>query len=250
MSLAIGLAVVIFFFISLILSKYTTKASLIFLFLTSSVSAYFMDHLDIPIDKGVIRSVFDTSAEEITDLISLKLFYYLIILGVLPSIAVYNITLTPYSIIKKALYKIRDIVIALVILFAIILTFSKFYTSFFREQKPLRYYTNPTYFLYSTGKYLSEVFDRSSTTIAPIGLDARVVRPEQGNYRKLIILVVGEAARADHFSLNGYPRETNPLLKKEQIINFSQMYSCGTSTAYSIPCMFSPLKLEYSEKKV
>lgn len=52
-------------------------------------------------------------------------------------------------------------------------------------------------------------------------------------------MVVGEAARADHFSLNGYERETNPLLKKEEIIDFSHMYSCGTTTAISVPCMFS-----------
>jgi lipid A ethanolaminephosphotransferase len=52
-------------------------------------------------------------------------------------------------------------------------------------------------------------------------------------------MIVGEAARADHFSLNGYTKKTNPNLEKEDIINFSQMYSCGTSTAYSVPCMFS-----------
>jgi lipid A ethanolaminephosphotransferase len=63
-------------------------------------------------------------------------------------------------------------------------------------------------------------------------------------------MVVGEAARADHFSLNGYQRETNPTLQKEHIINFEQMYSCGTATAESVPCMFSvyPRKA-YSYKK-
>jgi lipid A ethanolaminephosphotransferase len=52
-------------------------------------------------------------------------------------------------------------------------------------------------------------------------------------------MVVGEAARWDHFSLNGYAKETNPMLKKEDIINLSNVSSCGTSTAYSVPCMFS-----------
>ena len=63
-------------------------------------------------------------------------------------------------------------------------------------------------------------------------------------------MVVGEAARADHFSLNGYEKETNPLLQKQNIINFSNFYSCATSTAQSLPCMFSPLKrVEYSHNK-
>jgi lipid A ethanolaminephosphotransferase len=60
-------------------------------------------------------------------------------------------------------------------------------------------------------------------------------------HRKLVVLVVGEAVRWDHFSLNGYSRETNPLLKKEDIINFTQFTSCGTETAVSVPCMFSSL---------
>lgn len=62
---------------------------------------------------------------------------------------------------------------------------------------------------------------------------------EEQAEKKLVILVVGEAARADHFSLDGYRRETNPLLQKEDIVNLSNVFSCGTSTAYSVPCMFS-----------
>jgi lipid A ethanolaminephosphotransferase len=52
-------------------------------------------------------------------------------------------------------------------------------------------------------------------------------------------MVVGETARADHFSLNGYERETNPRLQKEEVINFPDFWSCGTSTAQSVPCIFS-----------
>ncbi|HHB0951760.1 TPA: phosphoethanolamine transferase, partial [Vibrio cholerae] len=57
-------------------------------------------------------------------------------------------------------------------------------------------------------------------------------------------------ARADHFSLNGYARETNPELSKQDIVNFTQVRSCGTSTAVSVPCMFSQYPREdYSDKK-
>jgi lipid A ethanolaminephosphotransferase len=63
-------------------------------------------------------------------------------------------------------------------------------------------------------------------------------------------MVVGEASRADHFSLNGYERDTNPQLAQENIINFSNTYSCGTSTAVSVPCMFSMYdRGDYSYKK-
>ena len=56
----------------------------------------------------------------------------------------------------------------------------------------------------------------------------------------LFVFVVGETARAANFSLNGYPRDTNPELAKLDIINFPFARACGTSTEVSLPCMFSP----------
>jgi lipid A ethanolaminephosphotransferase len=82
---------------------------------------------------------------------------------------------------------------------------------------------------------------------------AKVIeKDDDGNdhHTELVIMVVGEAARADHFSLNGYEKKTNPLLENKDIINFSEFYSCGTSTAYSVPCMFSIFdRDDYSYKK-
>lgn len=59
---------------------------------------------------------------------------------------------------------------------------------------------------------------------------------------RVIVLIVGETARAQNFSLYGYGRETNPLLSKnKEIITFGDVSSCGTATAVSLPCMFSYL---------
>jgi lipid A ethanolaminephosphotransferase len=58
----------------------------------------------------------------------------------------------------------------------------------------------------------------------------------------LLVLVVGETARADHFVLNGYARDTNPeLAKHQQVLSWREATSCGTSTRESVPCMFSHL---------
>ncbi|EKA66726.1 phosphoethanolamine transferase EptA family protein [Acinetobacter baumannii IS-143] len=64
-----------------------------------------------------------------------------------------------------------------------------------------------------------------------------------------MILVVGETARAESFSLNGYAKNTNPELSKQDIFNFSQVSSCGTATAVSVPCMFSGMpRVDYDEQ--
>jgi len=66
---------------------------------------------------------------------------------------------------------------------------------------------------------------------------------------KLMVLVVGETARAESFSLNGYAKNTNPQLSQLDIINFSQVSSCGTATAVSVPCMFSGMpRKDYDEQ--
>jgi len=75
--------------------------------------------------------------------------------------------------------------------------------------------------------------------VKPIENDARKVNINKSK-PSLVIFVLGETARAMNFSLNGYERNTNPLLSKNNsIINFSDVSSCGTATAVSVPCMLS-----------
>ena len=63
-------------------------------------------------------------------------------------------------------------------------------------------------------------------------------------------MVVGEAARADRFSLNGYSKRLTLLKTRKDLVDFSNMYSCGTATAESVPCMFSMFdKADYIIKK-
>ena len=63
-----------------------------------------------------------------------------------------------------------------------------------------------------------------------------------------MILVLGETARAANFSLGGYGRDTNPRLgalkKAGELLYFKDVWSCGTNTQDSVPCMFSSLGKE------
>ena len=137
---------------------------------------------------------------------------------------------------------------SLILLVSAVLIFGSYYASFIREHKPLRYYANPAYYVYSTGNYISQFFKTEAPLLKQIGLDAKI--PSTDTHRELLILVVGETARADRFSLNGYERETNPLLKRENVISFSNFWTCGTSTAISVPCMFSGYRQsEYDHDK-
>ncbi|MCJ7601268.1 MAG: phosphoethanolamine--lipid A transferase [Desulfobulbaceae bacterium] len=247
-SLAVGLTGFLTLLLTLVCSRYTTKPVLILLLLASSFASYFMNNYNVVIDYTMIQNILQTDFKESADLLSLKLFIYLCLLGLLPAFFIYTARIEPVSWQKSAIAKIKIGAISVLIVFTMILCFSKFYTSFFREHKPLRYYTNPIYYIYAVGNYINKTYNNADVVVKSLDQAARI--PATDLDRELVILVVGEAVRADRFSLNGYPRETNPLLKKEGIISFSNMYSCGTSTAYSVPCMFSIFgQDEYSDGK-
>jgi len=246
-SLAIVLLCTTVIVLTLLSWRYTLKPVLITILLVSSLVAYFMDAYDVVIDNHMIQNLLETNIKESVDLLSLKQVLYFIVLGVIPSLAVYRMKIIPVTFKATLIDKVKVIAIALAIAVTVIFSFSKYYTSFFREHKPLRYYANPAYYLYSIGHYAAETFSHPYSGIAPIGQDA-IIAPSSAP-RKLMILVVGEAVRWDHFGLNGYSRDTTPLLKKEDVINFTQFTSCGTETAVSVPCMFSPFGREHYEKE-
>jgi len=234
-SLWIVLVALLSFLQFLIASKYTLKPFAILLFMTSAFSAYFMQTYNVVIDDAMIDNAIQTNAKETKDLLNITLLFYFLLLGAIPSFIVYKLKIEYGSIKRQAL----NIFLSLLGVLIPIIVFSAFYTSFFREHKPLRYYTNPTFPIYNVGKFIGKKLFPKNTTFSPVGLDASINQHGKMK-RNLIIVVVGETARADHFSLNGYTKETNPLLKQEKdLINFPDVTSCGTSTAISVPCMFS-----------
>jgi len=247
-SLAVGLTSVIALLLVFVSSKYTIKPILILTLFVSSIASYFMNNYRVIIDQTMIQNIFATDVKEAVDLFSFKLVLYVLFLGLLPSLWVYGVEVRYGTTKSEFISRLKVVAISLAVILFSVLIFSKFYTSFLREHKPLRYRTNPTYSLYSMGKYINNRLKNQNIELKQIGEDAKI--PATDTDRELIIVVIGEAARMDRFSLNGYRRETNPLLKEEDVISLRNVRSCGTSTKLSLPCMFSIYGRDsYSEKK-
>ena len=157
-SLAIVLTSVMALLLSLVASKYTLKPVLIILLLVSSIAGYFMNNFNIVIDDTMIRGILATDVKEAFELISIKFFLYFLVFGVFPSAAVFYVNVQYGPLRKELGSRLKLIAICLLVIFFSLLVFSKFYTSFLSEHKPLRYRTNPTYSLYSMGKYIKGQF--------------------------------------------------------------------------------------------
>lgn len=234
------------FMLALFGSRYTTKPLLVIVLLVSSLVASFMDSYHVVINVDMIRNAMQTDLHESLDLFNPKLLVYFLLLGLFPSYLVYRAPIQYRGLKKELLGKLLTLVLSAVLMAGSMYLFSKHYTSFIREHKPLRYNTNPSYWIYSIVKYLNKTYFDSPIVISPIGKDAKIT--DEGKPR-LLIVVVGEAPRADHFGLNGYLHDTTPKLKNIDLVNFPTFYSCGTSTAHSVPCMFSKFDREAFDYK-
>lgn len=234
--------------LSLIAFKYTIKPVLTLLLLVSSQSAYFMDTYHVILNDSMIDNAMNTDVNEAADLLSFKQLLYLLLLGVVPSLIIYRLDLSNSSLKRSLIGNVKLFAGALLTLVAVMLLFSDYYASFLREHKKLRFYSNPSYYIYSVVNYLNSASAGKGLPLQAVGTDAKL--PEHDIHRELVLFVVGETARADHFALNGYTRKTNPLLAQEKVISFKDVWSCGTSTALSVPCMFSIYTQDdYSDSK-
>lgn len=215
-----------------------TKPVLILFLVLSSLAAYFMDSYGVIISNEMLRNAAQTNAAETLDLMTGKLILYALFLGVLPAILVARLPLRRRGWRIELRARAGLLAVLTISIVASFMPFSGFYASLIREHKALRGYANPAYFIYSSVRFANETLATKKTTaLTIIGADAHI--PATDAERELIILVVGETARADRFSINGYGRDTTPYLRDAQAVSFTNLWACGTSTAVSVPCMFS-----------
>ncbi|MFV8819536.1 phosphoethanolamine transferase [Haliea sp. E17] len=208
--------------------------------LMAAAASYFTDHFGVIISSEMLQNALQTDAAEVRDLVTLPFILRMVFLGILPAALVWKLALLQ-STWQQRLVRSGGLGLASLCLSAIVIFgFSESYAGFFRQHKALRTYTNPLTPLYSAIRYAVErAEDTSPQQLAKTAADAHVAE-EATEDRELVILVVGETARRDRFALNGYARDTNPELSREtRLVSYDNIVSCGTSTAISVPCIFS-----------
>lgn len=238
-----GLAINLFL-TPLTLVRPLAKPLLAVVLVLAAAASYFIDVYGAVIDKVMIRNVFETNAIESRELLSSRMLLQVALLGALPAALVLRAQITE----RGWLGELRDRGIAavgtLALLGGIAAFFYQDYASLLRNHRELRHMLVPVNFLAGLGSHVSEKLEPPRTYVR-IGEDARRPDPATtGETRKpmLVVLVVGETARAANFQLGGYARPTNPALSRiKDLVYFRDVSSCGTSTAISVPCLFSDL---------
>ena len=242
LTLFLLIAGILALFFLIVGQKFLLKPLLILFLIGSSLMAYF-NGIGVVFDKEMIHNMLETVKDhnnnEVTELLSVSLLTQLFFFGLLPSVFVLVIKIRYKKLLPELLMRLGYVLGIIAVIGALIMLDFKYVTYFSRENRDLRMLITPIFPITSAVKLFKRSHASDETPFRIIGSDAVQAH---GGRKRVGILVVGETARADHFSLNGYSLETNPLLSKQDVISYRNMWSCGTSTAYSVPCMFSFLE--------
>jgi lipid A ethanolaminephosphotransferase len=225
------------------------KGLLVALFLSASATSYFMNQYGAVIDRSMIQNVLETDTREAFELISMKMLLTVSLLGILPSVLVVRSKISYGMNARGLLRKLGNVLGSVLLASVLLILLFKTLAPAVREHRELRFLLTPTNYIQAINAYIKMKL-ATPVVVAPLGSDAIKGKTWAGNTRKTVtVIVLGETARAMNFSLNGYQRDTNPeLVRVHDLINFSNVESCGTATAVSVPCMFSALgRANYSD---
>lgn len=231
--------------------RYVLKPFLVILFLCSAAANFFTNSFGAVIDKQMMQNVFETDIAEASELINATFLISFFLVGIIPAIMILLVKVDYGSLSKSIISKILVVIVSLSLITIYFFITYKTLAPAFRQHRELRYLLTPTNYITALNGY-RKIKMRENEKIAPLGLDAKIRSSWTASSRKAVtVIVVGETARAENFSLNGYGRQTNPLLAaRNDIFNFNNVRSCGTATAVSLPCVFSVLGREkYADAK-
>ncbi len=220
----------------------TIKPAIALLLVAAALGAHFMGSYGVVIDTTMMTNVLQTDPREVRDLLNLRLLGSVLLLAGLPLLLLWRVRVRGVARWAQAGRNLVGFGAALVLLAALLFALFADLSATMRNQRSMRYLINPVNSLFALGDLGLRSNAKPSGPPLPIGADVHILpRAGAGAKPPLLLLVIGETARADHFALNGYARATNPELTRQDVLSFRHVTSCGTNTAASLPCMFSHL---------
>jgi lipid A ethanolaminephosphotransferase len=227
--------------LALLASRWTLKPLLMLLFPVSAGAAWFMGKYGVIIDAGMFRNIAETDLGEVSDLLSLRFAGYMFLFGLLPVLVIWKLPVSYYRGLRGVLAKVLALVASVAVMAIIALSNYQGLASLFRNHHELRLLVVPSNVVGAGLAYLNEQVASARQPFQQLGTDAHKGAEWASHKRpSLTVLVIGESARAENFGVLGYGRDTTPSLAQEEgLLAFSNVHSCGTETAVSVPCMFS-----------
>lgn len=252
-SLFVVLVAVHFVLLGLVATRWTTKPLLAVLFVATAFAVHFMTRYKVYLDTAMLRNVLATDVREARDLLTWSLIPQLLLFAAIPLWVLSRLRLQQRTLGRALLVRAGTLVLALVVAGGAVFANFQDLASLMRNNRELRFLVTPANYLYSLTQVARSQAKEAERVREPVGADA-VPGAGWGGRKKpvVMVMVLGETARAANWGLSGYARQTTPELAGEAgIINFADVTSCGTDTETSLPCIFSPWgRRDYQETRI
>lgn len=215
------------FYLIFFLSRVVGKFLLVMFFILNAVAVYFVSTYGAIVDESMIGNVLNTNYAEASSFFSFKLVLYIVLLGIIPSIYIIKV-----KIINVALKRFL-ITLSLSLLFIAVLIFANASNWLWidKNSKQLGGLAMPWSYVVNTSRfYIHKHQENKKEILLP---NATIT----DNEKSVVVLVIGESARKQNFSLYGYDRNTNPLLSKTPNVFHFDATSCATYTTAGVKCI-------------
>ncbi|MBB3196294.1 phosphoethanolamine transferase [Roseateles terrae] len=229
---------------SLMAWRVAVKPLMSLMLILTAPLAYFIGSYGVVIDSTMITNALQTDLRETRDLMGWGLLINILVLTVLPLLWLWRQRLGNKPWLQRLGWNLLSLVLALVLGTGLGALRTADLASTLRNHKVLTKMVSPVNAIWATAALGVQKQKAPKGPPEVVGADATLSARPAGAKPPLVMLVVGETARSENFSLNGYAKPTNPELAQLPVLSYREVASCGTSTAASLPCMFSHLGRE------
>jgi lipid A ethanolaminephosphotransferase len=215
------------FFLILFLLRFAGKIILVLFFIVSAIAVYFINTYGVIIDESMVGNVLNTNYAESSSFFSVKLLLYILLLGVIPGILIIK------SQIIQVTFKRFLLITSASLLFMLLVAFanSKNWLWIDKNSKTLGGLAMPWSYTINLSLFYAHKHQEN---------EKEIVLPNatiKDNQKSVVVLVIGESARSENFSLYGYSKNTNPLLSKTPGLFHFNATSCATYTTAGVKCI-------------
>jgi lipid A ethanolaminephosphotransferase len=235
-----------------VVNRWTVKPLLALITLVTAIATYAMDRFGIYLDPSMLRNVLHTDLPEARELADWALLPHLLLYAGLPLLLLHRVRIVTRPPLRTLVVRAAVIAAAAWAFATAAVTIFQPAASLMRNHKEVRYLITPANWMWSLATVALRDARGAAGPRRTVGEDASPGPTWAAQSRpRLLVLVVGETARSANWGLNRYTRQTTPELAGLDVVNFSDVRACGTSTEVSLPCMFAPVgRRDYDEDRI
>ncbi|MBA1438177.1 MAG: phosphoethanolamine--lipid A transferase EptA [Epsilonproteobacteria bacterium] len=218
-----GVNAFLFYLVASISARFF-KFFLIITSLGNALAFYFVQTYSVILDRSMMGNVFNTRYSEASAYFDPIIFLYIFLLGIIPAYIVYKTQLRNTPRKKLLLGGFGALIFSVFVLY--LNSFTWLWLD--KHAKYLGGLSMP--WSYSINALRYEIKKQQKSKKQKLLPDGKFLN----DTKVVVLLIIGESARADHFSLYGYNKPTNPRLSNIDIIALKPVMATTTYTTGSV----------------